>query len=185
MNQTPEINLAIVRQLIQYAKDHYLPFDPEAHPFDLHVQKSKKWIEKDSLESPHDFLNLNREIKPFPKEKSFHELLYEFLDRHFPQKDEKVTEIYKKVNISRSHWSKMLSDPNYQPKVDTVFKLIFAFELSMKDAKRFLASAGYAFNRSKAFDLVLLGALDQKIYLLGEIDRALFEHAKKTLFSLK
>jgi hypothetical protein len=189
MTKQPQINMTHVEQLIQFAKDHYLPVDLHAH--DVHDPKlyaPKQYSSEDHEGDDRPFVHnefLNAAIIPSKKEKSFNELLYEFLDRHFPLKDESASRVYKRVNIQRSHWSKMLSDRDHQPTKDTLFKLMFAFELNLFDANRFLASAGFAFNRSQFKDLVILAAITQHIYSLVDVDKALNQFAQTTLFSIK
>jgi hypothetical protein len=188
MHEPVKINMAIVAQLIQFAKHHYVPFDTEANTFRQRMYAPKHHandsVDNDDASFP-DNAFINALIEPFEKEKSFNEVLFELLDRHYPTKDEKATEVYKRVGIKRSHWSKMLSNREYQPNKDTIFKLIFAFELNLEDTNRLLASAGYAFNRSQYKDLVILAAVTHHIYLLKEVDESLHQFAKTTLFSDK
>ena len=189
MTKQPHINMTRVNQLIQFAKDLYVPEDRDTH--DVHgptlyaptTHSSEKHEDDDRPFAHNEFLNAV--IMPSKKEKSFNELLYEFLDRHYPLKDENASSLYKRVNIQRSHWSKMLSDRDYQPSKDTLFKLMFAFELNVFDATRFLASAGFAFNRSQSKDLVILSAITQHIYSLKDVEEALDQFAQTTLFTVK
>ncbi|HYE10922.1 MAG TPA: hypothetical protein VEF53_12145 [Patescibacteria group bacterium] len=115
-----------------------------------------------------DFISNNR--KP-----TFSQVLFSFIDK----KEAIDSDVYKKAGIDRRHFSKIRSNPNYQPSKSTVLSLALALKLSKKETVKLLTSAGYSFSDSDTFDLVIKFFLERGIYDMNQINLAL-DH-----FSLK
>ena len=182
MKKTPKRTLtAIAKALISFAKRHYLP---EGNQESKLFSPSDKAPQRAHYKVDHsiDALFENRSIVPFPKKKNFNQMLFELMDQN---DDFDEVAFYTHIHITRSNWSKLKSNDDMLPKKPTMFKLLIGFRLKIDEAETFLASAGYAFNHSDYFDLIIYSAIMNEIYDLDEIDTALEHYAKKTLFSLK
>lgn len=83
-------------------------------------------------------------------------------------------EIYKKANIDRKHFSKIRSNPHYQPSKSTVLAFALALELDLEETKDLLCCAGYALSRSQKRDVIVEFFLRQGHYDLMEINQVLF-----------
>jgi hypothetical protein len=162
------------KRLIQYAIDHFEPETSEDEKDDNVVLYSPSF--RPLLEKVH------QSIEPFPPGKSFSDLIWELRDQNNDFND---ASFYTRVNIDKGTWSKIISNRTYQPSIETVFKCIIGFCLSINQATILLESAGFSFHRSRPFDLVLYSAVMLKIFDPIPIDEALEFHAKKTLFSSK
>lgn len=92
---------------------------------------------------------------------------------YIDQKGLEDATVYKKAMIDRRHFSKIRSNLNYQPIKSTVMALILALELSLDKAIDFLNSAGYSFTNSNEADLIIKYCIENKIYLLNEVNYAL------------
>ena len=87
----------------------------------------------------------------------------------------KDSEIYKRANISKQHFSKIRNNPNYKPTKPTAIALALALELSLEDTKDLIGRAGYALTNSSKFDLIIQYFIEQGTYNVVEINIALYE----------
>jgi hypothetical protein len=87
----------------------------------------------------------------------------------------KDSEIYKKANISKQHFSKIRNNPNYKPTKSTAIALALALELGLEDTKDLIGRAGYALTNSSKFDLIIQFFIEQGNYNVVEINIALYE----------
>lgn len=101
----------------------------------------------------------------------FTETLLKLIDKS----GKKDSEIYRKANISKQHFSKIRNDPHYQPKKATAIALALALELSYEDAADLIGRAGYAFTNSSKFDLIIRYFIEQRNFNVVEINIALYE----------
>ena len=87
----------------------------------------------------------------------------------------KDSEIYKKANISKQHFSKIRNNTNYKPTKPTAIALALALGLSLEDTKDLIGRAGYALTNSSKFDLIIRYFIEQGNYNVMEINIALYE----------
>ena len=93
----------------------------------------------------------------------------------------KDSEIYKKANLSKQHFSKIRNNPNYKPTKQTAIALALALELDLEGTKDLIGRAGYALNNSSRFDLIIRYFIEQKNYNVLEINMALYEFDQSLL----
>ena len=96
----------------------------------------------------------------------------------------KDSEIYKKANISKQHFSKIRNNPNYKPTKPTAIALALALELGLEDTKDLIGRAGYALTNSSKFDLIIRYFIEQGNYNVVEINIALYEFDQSLLGTL-
>ncbi|MDO4536944.1 MAG: macro domain-containing protein [Coriobacteriales bacterium] len=90
------------------------------------------------------------------------------------QRGLKDSEVYKRANMSRQHFSKIRSNPAYQPKKHTVFALAVALELDAHDTRLLLERAGFALTHADKRDIIVEHFIEQKNYDIYEINLALY-----------
>ena len=101
----------------------------------------------------------------------FTETLLKLID----QTGKKDSEIYKKANISKQHFSKIRNNPNYKPTKPTAIALALALELDLEATKDLIGRAGYALTNSSKFDLIIRYFIEQRNFNIVEINIALYE----------
>ncbi len=93
----------------------------------------------------------------------------------------KDSEVYKRANISRQHFSKIRNNPAYQPKKATVLALAIALELTADDTRLLLERAGFALTRADARDVIVEYFIDHGQYDIYEINLALYAYDQPLL----
>jgi hypothetical protein len=110
-------------------------------------------------------------------EKSFRELLFEFIDlsgRTDP-------DIYKRAGCSRQLFHKIKNQENYHASKELVMAFCLALELEKDDVDRLLQSAGYALSKSNHRDLAFAFCIDKGIYDIMEVNEVFEAIGKKPL----
>ncbi|MGN0970631.1 MAG: macro domain-containing protein [Aristaeellaceae bacterium] len=107
----------------------------------------------------------------FRREETFSQCLLRLIDAS----GEKDSAVYKRANVDRRLFSKIRSNPHYQPGKPTVLAFCLALRLSREDADMLLRKAGYALTRSSRLDLAVEYCLRSGVYDVHEINVALFE----------
>jgi len=102
----------------------------------------------------------------------FTETLLRLIDRT----GKKDSQIYKKANLSKQHFSKIRNNPHYRPTKATALALAVALELDLDETRDLIGRAGYALTNSSKFDLIIRYFIQQGNYNIMEINLALFEH---------
>ena len=92
-------------------------------------------------------------------------------------------ECYKKANVSRQTWYKILNEKDYKPNKKTVISFAIALGLDVNETQNLLSTAGFILSKSNTFDLIIMYCLVKGIYDVLEIDSILFKYDQETLAS--
>lgn len=87
----------------------------------------------------------------------------------------KNSTVYKKAQISKQHFSKILSNPSYQPTKPTAIALALALELDLEGVQELIGRAGYVLTNSNKFDLIIRYCIEHKEYNIVQINAILYE----------
>lgn len=104
-------------------------------------------------------------------EKTFSEYLLNLIR----ERDGKVSEVYKRAEVSKQLFSKILNNPEYQPTKSTVIQLAIGLQLDLPGTQKLLEKAGYALTRSSKTDLVVQYYIERKVYSVTFINEALYD----------
>lgn len=88
---------------------------------------------------------------------------------------QKNSTIYKKANITKQHFSKLINNPNATITKPVAVAFALALELDLKQTRDLIGRAGYTLTNSSVFDLIIQYHIEHKKYNVVEINVALYE----------
>ena len=135
---------------------------------DIIIKESPVWdvpMPRLARSSPMDTL---RELLDRTDE-GFSATLLKLIDRT----GKKDSEIYNRAKIDRRLFSKIRSNPNYQPSKPTMLAFAVALELDLEETKIFLSRAGLALSHANKQDIVVEFFIKNKIYDIDELNNVL------------
>lgn len=95
----------------------------------------------------------------------------------------KKSEIYKKANLTKQHFSKILNNPDYKPTKPTALALAIALELDLDGTKDLIGRAGFALTKSSISDLIVMYHIENRKFNIIEINCVLYDHDQMILGS--
>lgn len=90
-------------------------------------------------------------------------------------------QVYRRANISRQHFSKIRSNPAYQPTKRTVFALCIALELTLDQSEDLLSRAGFTMSHASKFDVIVEFFITTGNYDIFQINEVLFAYDQPIL----
>lgn len=91
------------------------------------------------------------------------------------------SEVYKRANMSRQHFSKIRSNPRYKPTKTTVLALAVALELSLEETSLLLDRAGFTLSHADCRDVIVEFFIKEGNYDVFDINEALFAYDQPLL----
>lgn len=88
---------------------------------------------------------------------------------------EKDSDVYRRAEISRQLFNKIINKKDYQPNKSTVIQLALGLRLNLAETQKLLEKAGYALTRSSKADLVVQYFIERGEYSIVVINTALFD----------
>ena len=107
----------------------------------------------------------------------FSETLLRLIDKS----GKKDSEVYKKANLSKQHFSKIRNNPDYKPTKPTAIALALALELDLEETRDLIGRAGFTLSNSSKFDLIIRFFIENRIYDVVQINMALYEFDQSLL----
>lgn len=90
-------------------------------------------------------------------------------------------QIYQAANIDRKHFSKIRSNPDYQPRKGTVLSLAVALQLNLDQTLDLLKSAGYTLSPAIPTDVIVRHFIQTGNHDIVDLNFYLFKVTQKTL----
>lgn len=90
-------------------------------------------------------------------------------------------ECYKRANVSKQTWYKILNEKNYRPSKNTVIAFAISLELTLKETNRLLATVGFTLSKSLTFDVIVEYFIQNKVYDVMIINEVLFAYDQPCL----
>lgn len=94
---------------------------------------------------------------------------------------QKNSTIYKRANITKQHFSKLINSPGATVTKPVAVALALALELDLVQTKDLIGRAGYTLTNSSYFDLVIQYHIENKNYNVVEINIVLYEYDQPLL----
>ena len=175
--ESQKLSAELLQGLLAYIDENYFDEYP--------VTFSEAVTRRDTLSLDREFMSaqmapcksLSLEDILRQEDAGFTEKLLRLID----ETGKKDSEIYKKANISKQHFSKIRNNPHYKPTKPTAIALALALELDLEQTKDLIGRAGYALTNSSKFDLIIRYFIEQGNYNVVEINLALYEFDQNLL----
>ncbi len=90
-------------------------------------------------------------------------------------------ECYKKANVSKQTWYKILNDGTYKPSKNTIISFAIALELTLPETQHLLSTVGYTLSKSNRFDVIIEYFISHNNYSFYDINTTLFEFKQNLL----
>lgn len=123
--------------------------------------------------------NVSGSLEDFLKEKD--EGFAQALVSMIQKSGKKPSYIYKKANIDKKLFSKIVNNINYHPSKETALAFAIALELNMEETQAFIAKAGYALSHFSKFDIIVEYFILKQHYNVADINIALYDYDQKLL----
>ena len=167
----------LFQNVASYIDEHYADTCHMPRYREEKICKRSAPIEASCAMSMPKAMSLDEKLKQL--DAGFTETLLKLIDKT----GKKDSEIYKKANISKQHFSKIRNNPDYRPTKPTAIALAMALELDVEAAEDLIGRAGYALSNSSKFDLIIRYFIEEKKYNIVEINMALYEFDQPLLGS--
>lgn len=120
---------------------------------------------------------LQKDAFRFSPEEGFQPMLFRFIDA---RSLDDVT-VYKRANISRKVFSKIRSNPAYQPSKKTAISLAIGLKLSLDETLDLMQAAGYTLSNSLLFDRIVSDFITRGEDDILTLNETLFYYDQTTL----
>ncbi len=90
-------------------------------------------------------------------------------------------ECYKKANVSKQTWYKILNKKDYRPSKNTIIAFAVSLGLNYSETQHLLSTAGFALSNSSKFDIIIQYFINNKIYDIFKINEMLFQFGEPCL----
>ena len=143
----------------------------------MKVSSKKAIIESDM--DPWDFYEEN-ESELSERMKHLSDTFQEYLMYLIKSKGLKNVDVYKKAYMTKQLFSKIKTNPKYQPDKGTAIRLCVGAKLNLDETKDLLARAGFALSPADKRDVIFSFFIENGVYDLLEIDIVLEDYGLKT-----
>ena len=85
-------------------------------------------------------------------------------------------ECYKKANVSKQTWSKIMNNKDYKPSKNTIIAFAISLELTLSETLHLLETVGFTLSKSIKFDVIIRYFIERHIYDIFQINEVLFDN---------
>ena len=180
-----KINKKLFCEIEKYIKDRYVDQDilfNDASISSLPLEEKCLQIDEDVkvCEMP-DFLKNRRKISEYDLEQQLEKSFSEELLFIIEKRNLKASDVYRKANIDRKHFSKIKNNPDYRPSKITAIAIALALELDFDETDDFIGKAGYKLTHSSRFDIIIEYCIENKIYDVLEVNDILYDFGENLI----
>lgn len=180
-----KINKKLFCEIEKYIKDRYIDKEILFNDVDIcSLPLEEKCLQIDDdvkvCEMP-DFLKSRRKISEYDLEQQLEKSFSEELLSIIEKRNLKTSDVYRKANIDRKHFSKIKNNPDYRPSKITAIAFALAFELDLDETDDFIGKAGYKLTHSSRFDIIIEYCIENKIYDVLEVNDILYDFGENLI----
>ncbi|MBE5804825.1 MAG: RNase III inhibitor [Clostridiales bacterium] len=99
----------------------------------------------------------------------------QMLVRLISERGIKNSDCYKRANIDKKLFSKIITNPHHKPRKNNVLALAIALELPLDETRELLMKAGLALSHSEKFDIAVEYFIRNRFYDIMRINEILYE----------
>jgi hypothetical protein len=175
------IDEKLVEELREYLKDHYTPekdfekndivFSPLVGSFQLFsingminaVSKNVSSF-RDISDDASEYIKKNRKPGGFAHA----------LDQKRKEKKLTPAELYKRANVDRRQYSRLMGPEGRHPSKNTVISFALALRLDRGEFDEFLKTAGYSLSNTSSRDVCIMFCIEKGHYDIDKVNAVLF-----------
>lgn len=179
------ISSKLFNEINKYIKDRYIDKEILFNDVDIcSLPLEEKCLQIDDdvkvCEMP-DFLKNRRKISEYDLEQQLEKSFSEELLFIIEKRNLKTSDVYRKANIDRKHFSKIKNNPDYRPSKITAIAFALALELDFDETDDFIGKAGYKLTHSSRFDIIIEYCIENKIYDVLEVNDILYDFGENLI----
>lgn len=171
-----QISKVLFEDVADYIDDNYVG---ESEKLYSRIRRRVACDYSDTLGSPPVYLE---EKASAPRDLSLEDMLSQ-MDDNFAVTLLKLIDLkgvsdvacYKKANVSKQTWYKIMNEKGYKPSKNTVIAFAIALELTLEETQHLLATVGFALSKSNKFDVIIEYFLRNGEYNIFTINETLFK----------
>ncbi|MCR4662327.1 MAG: hypothetical protein K5622_00375 [Endomicrobiaceae bacterium] len=167
------IDLRLKEELKKYLEQHYVQPD---------IEDLKEFEEEQKHLSFEEDLTLNDFVKKHLK--NFNDILRNYIKSYNKKNKTKDSDIYKKANIPKEHFNKIINQ-KIKPQKKPLMALGIALDLTQKEIEKLLNAAGFTFTNTSRFDVIVTFCLEKNIKDIMTINEFLYESGEECFGSFK
>lgn len=179
------ISSELFDEISKYIKDRYVDQDilfNDASICSLPLEEKCLQIDEDvKVCEMQDFLKSRRKISEYDLEQQLEKSFSEELLFIIEKRNLKTSDVYRKANIDRKHFSKIKNNPDYRPSKITAIAIALALELDFDETDDFIGKAGYKLTHSSRFDIIIEYCIENKIYDVLEVNDILYDFGENLI----
>jgi len=182
------IDEKIIDDLREYLKNHYVPSvleESECLEFNRpYMTRTSVGREPASFESACNepagvkkhsvFYNISEDAEDYIKKNRKPGGFAHALEKKRKEKALTPAELYKKANIDRRQYSRLMGPEGRHPSMNTAISFALALRLDRQEFDELLQTAGYALSNTSNRDVCIMYCLEKSIYDINDVNTLLF-----------
>ena len=157
----------IIIELREYLKDHIIPAQDQFLAIEAAVVMAPS-------ETYGSFCDISDDASEFIKKNRKPGGFAHAIDCKRKEKGLTPAELYKKANVDRRLYSKLMGPEGKHPSINTTISFALALKLERQEFDELLQTAGYALSSSSSRDVCVMYCLEKGIYNIDDVNDLLF-----------